>query len=143
MERDYIDLLELLAMVREELEAAFPERFWVKAEIASVQTKANGHCYLELVQHENGGVVAKVKANIWRSRFAPLRAYFREATGGDLAVGMEVLLRVQVTFSEAYGFSLNVEEIYSAAARWRSWRRTACWTARSNWNLRCCRTAWP
>ena len=85
MERDYIDLLELLAMVREELEAAFPERFWVKAEIASVQTKANGHCYLELVQHENGGVVAKVKANIWRSRFAPLRAYFREATGGDLA----------------------------------------------------------
>ena len=111
MERDYIDLLELLAMVREELEAAFPERFWVKAEIASVQTKANGHCYLELVQHENGGVVAKVKANIWRSRFAPLRAYFREATGGDLAVGMEVLLRMQVTFSEAYGFSLNVEEI--------------------------------
>ena len=111
MERDYIDLLELLAMVREELEAAFPERFWVKAEIASVQNKTNGHCYLELVQHENGGVVARVKANIWRSRYIPLRTYFRETTGGDLAVGMEVLLRVQVTFSEAYGFSLNVEEI--------------------------------
>ncbi len=111
MERDYIDLSELLAMVREELEAAFPERFWVRAEIASVQTKANGHCYLELVQQEDGRTVAKVKANIWRSRYAPLRAYFREATGGDLAVGMEVLLRVQVTFSEAYGFSLNVEEI--------------------------------
>ena len=111
MERDYIDLSELLAMVREDLEAAFPERFWVRAEIASVQTKANGHCYLELVQQEDGRTVAKVKANIWRSRYAPLRAYFREATGGDLAVGMEVLLRVQVTFSEAYGFSLNVEEI--------------------------------
>ena len=111
METEYIDLLELQSRLREEIEESFPERCWVRAEIASVQARANGHCYLDLSQSEEGRIVAKAKAVIWRSRYAPLRAYFREATGGDLAPGMEVLLRVQVSYSELYGLSLTVEEI--------------------------------
>ena len=111
MEREYIDLLELQSQLREEMENSFPERVWVRAEIASVQAKANGHCYLDLSQSEDGRIVAKAKAVIWRSRAAALRAYFREATGGDLAAGMEVLLRVQVSYSELYGMSLTVDEI--------------------------------
>ena len=111
MERDYIDLAELQARLREEIEMSFPERCWVRAEIASVQAKANGHCYLDLSQSEEGRIVARAKAVVWRSRYAALRAYFREATGGDLAAGMEVLLRVQVDYSELYGLTLTVDEI--------------------------------
>ena len=111
MEQDYVDLAGLQALLREEIENAFPERVWVRAEIAAVQAKANGHCYLDLCQSRDGRLVAKAKAVIWRSRFVPLRAYFREATGGDLAPGMEVLLRVQVSYSELYGLSLTVDEI--------------------------------
>ena len=111
MERDYIDLAELQARLREEIEISFPERCWVRAEIASVQAKANGHCYLDLSQSEEGRIVARAKAVVWRSRYAALRAYFREATGGDLAAGMEVLLRVQVGYSELYGLTLTVDEI--------------------------------
>ena len=108
---EYIDLLDLQLQLREEIEGSFPERVWVRAEIASVQARANGHCYLDLSQSEEGRIVAKAKAVIWRSRYAPLRAYFREATGGDLAAGMEVLLRAQVSYSELYGLSLTVDEI--------------------------------
>ena len=111
MERDFIDLVELQAQLREEIEFSFPERVWVRAEIASVQAKANGHCYLDLSQSEGGRIVAKAKAVVWRSRYVALRAYFREATGGDLAAGMEVLLRVQVSYSELYGLTLTVDEI--------------------------------
>ena len=111
MDAEYIDLLELQTMLREEIEESFPERVWVRAEIASVQAKANGHCYLDLAQSDEGRIVAKAKAVVWRSRYVPLRAYFREATGGDLAAGMEVLLRVQVSYSELYGLSLTVDEI--------------------------------
>ena len=111
MEQDYVELAGLQALLREEIENAFPERVWVRAEIAAVQAKANGHCYLDLCQSRDGRLVAKAKAVIWRSRFVPLRAYFREATGGDLAPGMEVLLRVQVSYSELYGLSLTVDEI--------------------------------
>jgi exodeoxyribonuclease VII large subunit len=111
METEYIDLFALQALLRDEIENAFPERCWVRAEIASVQAKANGHCYLDLCQSRDGRIVAKAKAVIWRSRYLPLRAYFREQTGGDLAPGMEVLLRVQVSYSELYGLSLTVDEI--------------------------------
>ena len=111
MEPDYIDLAELQAQLREEIEISFPERVWVRAEIASAQVKANGHCYLDLCQSEDGRIVAKAKAVIWRSRYLPVRAYFREATGGDLAPGMEVLLRVQVSYSELYGLTLTVDEV--------------------------------
>ena len=54
MDREYIDLLELQSQLREEIESSFPERVWVRAEIASVQAKANGHCYLDLAQSEEG-----------------------------------------------------------------------------------------
>ena len=111
MEHDYVELAELQAQLREEIEVAFPDRVWVRAEVASVQAKANGHCYLDLCQSESGRIVAKAKAVVWRSRYVPLRAYFREATGGDLAPGMEVLLRVQVSYSELYGLTLTVDEI--------------------------------
>ena len=110
MERNFIDLLELQSMLREEIESSFPEQLWVRAEIASLQAKANGHCYLDLSQSEEGRIVARARAVIWRSRYAPLRAYFREATGGDPAPGMEVLLRVQVGYSELYGMTLTVED---------------------------------
>ena len=107
-----IDLSDLLAQVREALEDSLPERVWVRAELAAVQARSNGHCYLELCDQGGGGdVVAKARAVIWKSRFTALSRYFREATGSDFAVGMQVLLRVQVNFSELYGLTLVVDEV--------------------------------
>ena len=45
MNTDVIDLLELQLLMKEGVEDLFPQRLWVRAEIASVQVKANGHCY--------------------------------------------------------------------------------------------------
>ena len=109
--RDYIELIELQQGIRDILEENLPDRVWVRAELSSVQVKANGHCYLELSQSDGGGIIAKVKAVIWRSRFAMLSSYFRQATGSGLQAGMSVLLRVQVSFSEIYGLTLVVDDI--------------------------------
>lgn len=108
---DYIDLYELQTCFKDALEEAFPQRVWVRAEVSSVQVKSNGHCYLDLSQSEDGRVVAKAKAVIWRSRYLPVSAYFREATGGDIAAGMQILARVQVSFSELYGLTLTIDEV--------------------------------
>ncbi len=111
MEREYIDLFELQRQMRGGIEELFPERLWVRAEIASVQVKANGHCYMDLSSSEDGRVLARAKAVIWRSRYLPLAARFQEATGDGLRPGMEVLLRVMVSYSELYGLSLSVDDI--------------------------------
>ena len=108
---DYLELSELQQRLRDCLEDGFPDKLWVRAEISSVQVKANGHCYLELSQSDDRGLVAKAKAVIWRSRYTLLATYFRQATGSALSAGMSVLLRVQLSYSEVYGLSLVVDDI--------------------------------
>ena len=98
-------------IIQEGVEEAVPGPVRVKAEIASLQHKANGHCYLELCQSGLGGPVAKARAVIWRSRFDVLSARFAEASGSALAPGMALVFEVRVNYSELYGLSLTVDEI--------------------------------
>lgn len=111
MEKAFIDLYTLQMHMRAGVEDMFPERVWVRAEISSVSVKSNGHCYMELSQNEGSTTVAKAKAVIWRTKYQMLGRYFRQATGGDLAAGMTILARVQVTYSELYGLTLSIDDI--------------------------------
>lgn len=111
MEKEYVDLFVLQTRIRDGLEELFPEKIWVRAEISSLSVKSNGHCYLELSQNGDSGVSAKARAVIWRSAFAPVRHYFTQMTGSDLQVGMDILVRAKVNYSELYGLTLIVDEI--------------------------------
>ena len=108
---EYVDLLTLQNTIKDGLTELFPESVWVKAEIAAVQARMNGHCYLDLVQSENGRQLAKVKAVIWKSKSPLLRAFFRDATGKDLEVGQQILVLAEVNYSELYGLSLVIDDI--------------------------------
>lgn len=107
----YLELLDLQEQVREGLEETFPQPVWVKAEIAQIQVRTNGHCYLELSQSDSRGVVAKVKAIIWKWKYGPLSRAFYDATGGVMQQGMTILALCQVSYSELYGLSLNIEDV--------------------------------
>ncbi len=111
MDSEYLELVELTALLKDEIESVFPGLVWVKAEISELNLKRNGHCYLELSQSEGGVVVAKVRATIWASRWNYIDQYFKSVTGSSLGVGMEVLLSAQVNFHPVYGLSLNVEDV--------------------------------
>ena len=114
MDREFVDLYTLARDMKEGLQDLFPDRIWVKAEIASLSVKGAGHCYLELVQSERGALIAKVKAIIWRNLYTLLSAKFRSATGKDISAGTEVLVRATVNFHEAYGLSLIIDDIDTA-----------------------------
>ena len=111
MAKDYLELSELLARVKESVEDAFPERYWVKAEIGSWSPRANGHCYLNLTQSEKGKPVADIRAMIWKWQFPQLKAFFEQETGQKLQAGITVLVRVQVSFSEMFGIALFIDDI--------------------------------
>jgi exodeoxyribonuclease VII large subunit len=111
MEREFVDLLTLQQQMKEGVEDLFPDRVWVRAEIASVSVKSNGHCYMDLCQNGPRGAVAKAKAVIWRARYNLIAAAFKEATGSLFTQGMSVLVRVQVTYSELYGLTLSIDEV--------------------------------
>ena len=103
-------LLELCEWIQEVVENELPDRYWVRAEIASMSVR--GHCYMELVEKsENGILAAKMRATCWSNVYALLSAYFAQETGQSLHVGLQVLLEVSVEYHAVYGLSLNVWNI--------------------------------
>ncbi|MBO4570416.1 MAG: exodeoxyribonuclease VII large subunit [Bacteroidales bacterium] len=108
--RRILGLRELLGKVKEHIEEGFPEPVWVRAEISEVKNHPSGHCYLTLTESD-GGLTAKVSAVIWASSYRMLRPFFVSETGEELQVGMNLLVRAQVQFSELYSFSLVITDI--------------------------------
>lgn len=103
-------LKELCDWIEEVVENDLPERYWVRAEIASMSVR--GHCYMELVEKgENGILSAKVRATCWNNVYALLSAYFAQEAGESLHVGLQVLLEVSVEFHAVYGLSFNIWNI--------------------------------
>ena len=111
MEKDFIDLWELQSRLREGVESLFPNRIWVKAEVSALKARNGGHCYLELSQSDEKGLVAKANAVIWSSRYRFIAPYFESVTGTPLQEGMTVLVQVQVSYSQLYGFSLVINDV--------------------------------
>lgn len=111
MEKDIVDLYELQTRLKEGVERTFPEKVWLKAEISAVKARPGGHCYLELSQSGDGGLVAKAQAIIWSSKYRILSPFFESVAGSPISEGMLVLVRVQVNFSQLYGLSLIIDDI--------------------------------
>ena len=111
MEKDFIDLFELQSRLKEGVESLFPKRVWLKAEVSSVKSREGGHCWLELSQSDGKGIIARSSAVIWSSRYRFLSPYFESVTGSPIQVGMQLLVRVQVSYSQLYGFSLIIDDL--------------------------------
>ena len=111
--QEYITLTQLQQRIRGAVAENFPAPLWVRAEIHELRVHNNGHCYMELVEKGSGREMfsAKVSAVIWRSRRALVEAAFYQGTGRRLEVGMTVLVKVRVQYSEVYGMSLSIEDI--------------------------------
>jgi exodeoxyribonuclease VII large subunit len=107
-----ISLYELNNLVRQTVEHTFTCSYWLQAELSEVHER-HGHCYLEFVQKDTAGkgIIAKARGQVWRSRWELLAPYFMQTTGQPLTAGMQVLVGVQATFHELYGYSLNVTDI--------------------------------
>lgn len=111
IEENYIDLYELQTRLKNGIEAAFPSKLWLKAEISAMKVRPAGHCYMELSQSSETGLVAKAQAVIWSSKFRFLAPFFKSVTGTDMAEGMNVLVLVSVSFSQLYGLSLVIDDV--------------------------------
>ena len=107
-----LSLYELNSLVRNVLETTLERDYWVEAELSEVR-EVRGHCYMELVQKDlfANTPVARASAKCWQRTWMQLRPRFERVTGQSLHAGLKVLLRVHVSFHEAYGFSWIVNDI--------------------------------
>lgn len=87
------------------------QNVWVVAEFSDLRING-GHCYMELVEKDEGGVMrAKLRAMIWRNTLIALQKKFRDATGRDIANGMKVLVQGSATHHNLYGLSFTISDI--------------------------------
>ncbi|MBO5549575.1 MAG: exodeoxyribonuclease VII large subunit [Prevotella sp.] len=105
-------LRQLNLLVREAIEDALPDEYWVEAELSECRENS-GHCYMELIEKDerSNTPVARASAKCWRQTWLMVKPYFERTTGQPLRAGMKVLLRVYAQFHEAYGFSWIVTDI--------------------------------
>ena len=111
MEKEFLDLLQFQSRLREGVECLFPNRLWLRAEVSSIKARPGGHCWLELSQSDDRGLVAKASAVVWSSKYRFLAPYFESVTGSPLQEGMVILVEIQVSYSQLYGLSLIVNDI--------------------------------
>lgn len=108
-----ITLQELNQRVAELVNDAFQEAIWVTAELTDVRVAQNGHCYMQLVQKDQrrGSMLAFANAHIWANRWWLIRDSFQQQTGQAFQSGLKVMLCVQVTMHEVYGYALNIVDV--------------------------------
>lgn len=125
--RKELSLFELNARVRDALQEALPERYWVRAEVSEARVHPSGHCYLELIEKEEatGRTIAKARATIWASTFRLLRPWFEQSTGQLFTAGIKILISVSPVFHELYGYSLTIHDIDPAYTLGDAARRRA------------------
>jgi len=113
MSDQQLTLSALQAQVKRSLEETFTAPVWVIAEISELTVNRSGHCYLDLVETEQGtdNVIARCRATIWSYTFRMMRPYFETTTGQVFTEGLKVLLQANVEYHEVYGFSLNIRDI--------------------------------
>lgn len=108
-----LSLYELNRQVRRAVQEGVPHEVWITGELAEGRTAANGHFYGELVEKDEATdqVIARARITCWAGQWRGLRQYFMDETGQDLRPGMSLMLLVDPTFHEQYGFSLNMLDI--------------------------------
>ncbi len=110
--RKIYSLLELSSGISRAVSRAFPDYYWVKAEITKLNFyPKSGHCYPDLVEKQNGLIKAQIRANIWAGNYNKINQKFRSVTGEPLKDGLKILFLAKVSYHERYGLALNILDI--------------------------------
>ena len=90
-------LLQLTQSIQRALEVSFNGRYWIVAEMNKLNLYPQSrHAYPELVEKQNGAIVAEIKGILWRSTFERINQQFIEVLKEPLKDGIKVLMHVSV-----------------------------------------------
>jgi exodeoxyribonuclease VII large subunit len=110
--RQVFSLLEVSRSIERTLSQRYGSAFWVKAEMNKLQYyRYSGHCYPDLVEKQEGKVVAQMRANLWKSDFERINKKFLEVLKEPLKDGIKILFQARVSFTPTHGLALQILDI--------------------------------
>lgn len=110
--RTFASVSRVQSRLRKLLQPALSAKpFWLKAELSSVN-HSKGRLYCDLVEMQNGRVMAKMRCTIWPRDLAEIKTRLKGARLDELLEdGNEVGLRCTIQYHELYGMSVNAVDI--------------------------------
>jgi exodeoxyribonuclease VII large subunit len=105
-------LFELNEYIRRVIALNFEAPIWVQCEISQIKD-SRGHYYLELVQKDENTdqVIAQSSAALWSKNYWFIKKKHGAIVDDLLEDGVELKIKVNVTFHEKYGLKLIIEDI--------------------------------
>ena len=108
----YYSLSQMAESLQSVIRKTYTGSYWIKAEIAKLNFyPKSGHCYPDLVEKQQGRVLAQMRAIIWSRDYFRINADFVKKTGKPLSDGMEILFLARPQFSPVHGLSLMISDI--------------------------------
>ena len=106
-------LQQVVSSIRKTIEERYQQYYWVKAEMHKLNRFASGHCFPELLQKEDGKIVAQIRGTIWNHQFETINKRFISVVKEPLKEDTTLLMQVKVTFHESYGLNLQILNIHT------------------------------
>ena len=104
-------LKQVVSSIRKTIDERYKNLYWVKAEMHKLNQFPSGHCFPELLQKEDGKIVAQISGSIWKHNFEKINKRFIDVVKEPLKEDTTLLLQVKVSFHEMYGLSLQIMDI--------------------------------
>jgi exodeoxyribonuclease VII large subunit len=110
-DRQIFTLKQVASSIKKTMEQRYQQHYWVKAEMHKLNLFPSGHCFPELLQKEQGKIVAQMSASIWSHNYQRINKRFVEIVKEPLRDDSTFLMQVKIVFHEIYGFSLQILDI--------------------------------
>jgi len=90
----------------------FTQGYWIKAEMNKLNFyRQSGHAYPELVEKENGKLVAQMRCNLWKEDYIKINNKFLRVLKEPLKDGIKILFLGNVVYDPLYGLSVRIIDI--------------------------------
>src|SRR5450432_163174 len=111
-DKSVFTLLEVTKSIRKTLSERYKESYWIRAELNKLNYyKQSGHCFPELVEKQEGKVVAQMRGMIWEDDFILISREFQRVLHEPLKDGVKILFLATISFDPTHGLALRIMDI--------------------------------
>jgi exodeoxyribonuclease VII large subunit len=105
-------LQDVTRSIQKTISERYKTPVWIKAELNKLNYyKQSGHCFPELVEKQDGRVVAQMKATIWKDDFIIINREFQRVLHEPLKDGIKILFLANISFDPTHGLALRMMDI--------------------------------
>jgi len=105
-------LPEVTRSIQKTITERYKTPVWIKAELNKLNFyKQSGHCFPELVEKQEGRVLAQMRAIIWKDDFIVINREFQRVLHEPLKDGIKILFLATISFDPTHGLALRIMDI--------------------------------